>query len=256
MLTPALAGAGRAGRPNARQTARLLLKKEQIQGPENTPIARFQGLCCYQIRSENSDGFRGWCGSESRFAHWLQAGFEYRRRFGADGRRWARAVADFGNRPARLGRKTEKSAHKPQKREGIRETRPPIPRFCHGFRSEFKAPKTPPSHGLTGFAAIKSGAKSADIQRVNSSQTGLRRLGGMRQPICDQTMNGQSAAQATPDSLQKQEQIKGPENASIARFDGLCCYQTRSGKMSRNLPSAGSLSAAAPDARACWRNWA
>ena len=123
-------------------------------------------------------------------------------------------------------------------------------------KSQFKAPKTPPSHGLTGFAAIKSGAKSADIQRVNSSQTGLRRLGGMRQPICDQTMNGQSAAQATPDSLQKQEQIKGPENASIARFDGLGCYQTRSGKMSCNLPSAGSLSAAAPDARACWRNWA
>ena len=25
-----------------------------------------------------------------------------------------------------------------------------------------------------------------------------------------------------------QEQIKGPENASIARFDGLGCYQTRS----------------------------
>ena len=28
--------------------------------------------------------------------------------------------------------------------------------------------------------------------------------------------------------LQKQEQIQGPENASIARFDGLGCYQTDS----------------------------
>ena len=27
-----------------------------------------------------------------------------------------------------------------------------------------------------------------------------------------------------PDSLQKQEQIQGPKNASIARFDGLGCY--------------------------------
>ena len=27
-----------------------------------------------------------------------------------------------------------------------------------------------------------------------------------------------------------QERIWGPENASIARFDGLCCYQNRSGK--------------------------
>ena len=30
--------------------------------------------------------------------------------------------------------------------------------------------------------------------------------------------------------LQKQEQIKGPEKASIARFQGLCCYQRSSEK--------------------------
>ena len=35
-------------------------------------------------------------------------------------------------------------------------------------------------------------------------------------------------AWAAPVLLQKQEQIKGPENASIARFDGLGCYQSRS----------------------------
>ena len=35
-------------------------------------------------------------------------------------------------------------------------------------------------------------------------------------------------AWAAPVLLQKQEQIKGPENASIARFDGLGCYQTGS----------------------------
>ena len=33
--------------------------------------------------------------------------------------------------------------------------------FCSFFRSKSKPPKTPPSHGLTGFAAIKSIAKPA-----------------------------------------------------------------------------------------------
>ena len=32
-------------------------------------------------------------------------------------------------------------------------------RFCCKNRSGFKGPKTPPSHGLTGLAAIKPGAK-------------------------------------------------------------------------------------------------
>ena len=32
--------------------------------------------------------------------------------------------------------------------------------FCSFFESKFKAPKTPPSHGLAGLAAIKAGAKS------------------------------------------------------------------------------------------------
>ena len=31
-----------------------------------------------------------------------------------------------------------------------------------------------------------------------------------------------------PGLLQRQEQIKGPENGSIARFDRLCCYQSGS----------------------------
>ena len=35
-----------------------LFFQEQIQGPKNASIARFQGLCCYQSRSKTSDGFR------------------------------------------------------------------------------------------------------------------------------------------------------------------------------------------------------
>ena len=38
------------------------------------------------------------------------------------------------------------------------------------------------------------------------------------------------AAPPSPVSLQKRERIKDPENASIARFDGLGCYQVRSEK--------------------------
>ena len=30
----------------------LLFFQEQIQGPENASIARFQGICCYRIRSK------------------------------------------------------------------------------------------------------------------------------------------------------------------------------------------------------------
>ena len=33
-----------------------------------------------------------------------------------------------------------------------------------------------------------------------------------------------AGAKKAPALLQKQEPIQGPENASIARFDGLCCY--------------------------------
>ena len=33
--------------------------RSKFQAPENASIARFQGLCCYQIRSEIGDGFRG-----------------------------------------------------------------------------------------------------------------------------------------------------------------------------------------------------
>ena len=35
---------------------------------------------------------------------------------------------------------------------------------CSFFRSKFKAPKTPPSHGLTGFVAIESVAKNDGFQ--------------------------------------------------------------------------------------------
>ena len=52
--------------------------QEQIQGLKNASIARFQGLCCYQSRSETSDGFRG--GFQSPAARQRKPGAGLRRR--------------------------------------------------------------------------------------------------------------------------------------------------------------------------------
>ena len=62
------------------------------------------------------------------------------------------------------------------------------------------------------------------------SKTSLPRLGGgVRSQKSIQTpQTRESAAQPKPRLLRFQERIKGPKNASIARFDGLCCYQTSS----------------------------
>ena len=37
---------------------------------------------------------------------------------------------------------------------------------CSFFESKFKAPKTPPSHGFSGLAAIKAGAKRGEEAAV------------------------------------------------------------------------------------------
>ena len=59
-----------------------------------------------------------------------------------------------------------------------------------------------------------------------------------RKPACDRR-----------DALCFREQIQGPENASIARFDGLCCYQTSS-KSNRGF---GVQTAATPEGAAALR---
>ena len=41
--------------------------------------------------------------------------------------------------------------------------------ICSDFRSEFKAPKTPPSHGLTGLVAIKEVANKTVFCRVQAA---------------------------------------------------------------------------------------
>ena len=49
----------------AAKTRVSLQKQEQIQAPENAPIARFDGLCCYQTHSENNAAFQDAGGCEN-----------------------------------------------------------------------------------------------------------------------------------------------------------------------------------------------
>ena len=103
----------------------------------------------------------------------------------------------------------------------------------------------PPSHGLTGFVAIKAGAKKRRLARCRRQQ---KRASGNR-PGCEQVCGaGPQGAKTHPAtarflplrpaacarfrrvSLHFQEQIQGPKNGPIARFQGLCCYQTDSKK--------------------------
>ena len=131
----------------------LLQKQEQIKGPENASIARFDGLGCYQSRSEISDGFRmqaAWAGTgvgrraqTGQMACWLpgEAFATAHERFKAAPNSRCAAAVKVQGRFAGWFR-----AHEA--------------RFCCKSRSKFQALKTPPSHGFWGFAAIKAGAKA------------------------------------------------------------------------------------------------
>ena len=105
----------------------MLSFQEQIQGPENGSIARFDGLDCYQMGSEKS------------------------------------------SRPAQL--------------------------------AAFRKPRR---------SVRASGGQTARPKHKVPDSGGALALLDSRPP------------------LSFQEQIQGPENGSIARFDGLDCYQTRS----------------------------
>ena len=107
--------------------------------------------------------------------------------------------------------------------------------------------KTPLSHGLTGLAAIKPGAKdvSQPAVRLAAFQTqrqmpGPARATGHERPgdspvkvwLWAQKVQKARAGEGPKwrSSLFFQEQIKGLKNAPIAQFDGLRCYQSRSEK--------------------------
>ena len=126
----------------------MLLFQEQIQGPKNASIARFDGLCCYQNSSEKSakaaqlDALAGKgqlaCGQTLNR-------FRVRATWPLDGlcRLPMSGDSDLAQRlgPARDGRQALLWVND----------------FI--FESKFKHPKTPASHGLTDFAATKTVAK-------------------------------------------------------------------------------------------------
>ena len=117
---------GRAGLDSACFAAGLLWNQEPIQGPKNGSIARFGGLCCYQSRSEKNGDFRG-----------------------AGSGKTVRGPALNRLRKRGLGSGWAAPGWIP----------PALLLACSGIRSKFKASKMALSHGFSGFAAIKKGAK-------------------------------------------------------------------------------------------------
>ena len=124
------------GQLHARRAGGPLSFQERIQGLKNSSIARFDGLGCYQTRSEKS----------SRPAQ----------------------LAVF-RKPRRSAKASDGQTAAPQS-QGAGQRR----RFCASgfranrsfFRSESKALKTAPSHGFRGFAAIKPGARKPIAARA------------------------------------------------------------------------------------------
>ena len=123
----------------------------------------------------------------------------------------------------------------------------------------------PPSHGLTGLVAIKPGAKKPIAvraacglsnaappmrQRGQTAATRRRPNRKGRIPEPDSSRCGAFALWDFMLALIFQEQIPGPKNASIARFDGLGCYQTRSEKAYRCPCGVRSFKRRAADAPA------
>ena len=143
-----------------------LLFQEQIQGAKNASIARFDGLGCYQSRSEIS-GFperlsgvifrtclpAGMRPASGQTSGHCKPGLAHRKR-------WAAPAS-----PAPLCQRRRARMKTP--RQNAHAKTPPgrggsggvCFGFCSCFRSKFRGPKTPLSHGLTGLAAIKAGAK-------------------------------------------------------------------------------------------------
>ena len=109
------------------------------------------------------------------------------------------------------------------------------------FRSESKAPKTPPSHGFWGLAAIKPGANSGPprglrLWLVACGFSAAARLFAL--PVAFTALMTRPRNPSTPaaplwvwhPALRFQKRIQGPKTRPIARFNGLGCYQSRSGK--------------------------
>ena len=65
---------------------------------------------------------------------------------------------------------------------GLDRTRPALPLARSGIRSKFEAPKTPPSHGLTGFVAIKKEASGWALARRQAVRAALWSFAGGLRP--------------------------------------------------------------------------
>ena len=162
-----------------------LQKQEQKKPPKNASIARFQGFCCYRIRSEIRAVFGAWVRQRERARRGrLRTGHGP---FASGLPKKRRQPAAARPAPIRVASRKPKAPARPATRAGLlqlgRAFPGPFPQQAQGLVSvpanrsnpasgrvhgpgsttktgAEKAPlKTPPSHGFRGFAAIESGAK-------------------------------------------------------------------------------------------------
>ena len=241
----------------------LLLFREQIKGPENASIARFDGLCCYQTSSETSDVFRA--GSMAKTDS--QTGFKkVRCGFNAGSMRAGARTGCFRESArtdlAGQSRRPEKTPKRRKRAKAQASATQPNPVLLQ-FQEQIKGPKNASIARFDGLGCYQSHSEISDVFRAGSAartalRTGFKKVrfgfnaGSMqagartgcfresaRTDLAGQSRRPEktpkrrkrakaqaSATQPNPVLLQFQEQIKGPKNASIARFDGLCCYQT------------------------------
>ena len=168
-----------------------LQKQEQISGPKNASIARFDGLGCYQVGSEKAPDFGTRAKRLPPFA--ANAGLQ---RLDGDNRLATnlavRCAGGCGNPFA-----ARRCAANPPRslRHLFIACLLRNRRLIHcKNRSKFQAPKTPPSHGLTGLAAIKSGAKKRQISA--RGQSGCPR--SQQTPACSVWMATTGSQQTLP----------------------------------------------------------
>ena len=140
--------------------------QEPIQGPENSPIARFDGLFCYQTKSKKPIAACAACGLAEAAPQSPSQRGQTAARPNSDGQ----TAAAKERRPKSSG---QRAAVEPQRPNRKSQTQPSRRFRACGFRarrsffrSKFKAPKTAPSHGFRSFAAIKPRARKPIAARA------------------------------------------------------------------------------------------
>ena len=135
-------------------------EKSELKPPKKTPLPHgLTGLSAIEVTAKN-DGLQRAAAKTGWHAAAMKSALD-------------KIPRPPCKRPVKPGCDRHSCPEARQRTQSARQTRPECVCFRSLFRSKSKAQKTPLSHGLTGLAAIKSGAKFAMFpeheQRQNST---------------------------------------------------------------------------------------